>query len=151
MLKYNVPIENADLTNAAQDIIVLNPARSISVYELRLWSNVTTDVFARLLWLKRTSAGSGGGTAITPQPIDDLNTKAAEFTATPFVTTPGTLVAGSTRKPTLWNMRFPLEIVFLPETRLAVTDPAQFLALNFASADITSTRKISGWLDVEEY
>jgi len=150
-LGYTVPIENLDLTNAVQDVLVLNPARSIMVTELRLWSNVTTDVFARLSWLKRSTAGSGGGSAITPNALDDLNTRAAGFTATPMVTTPGTPVANSNRKPVLWNMRYPLELVYVPGAQPKITDALEFLALALLAADLTSTRKVSGWVDVQEF
>lgn len=151
MLGYIVPIENQDLTNAAQDILVLNPgaATPVELRAFRLYSNVTTDVFARLQWLLRSTSGSGGGTAIVPRAVDQTNTRAAAVVATPVVTTPGTIVTASERDTFLWNMRYPLEVILTPEEYLRVI-PTSRLCLALLAADLSSTRKIGGSFKVWE-
>jgi hypothetical protein len=118
MRMFSAPIlYSADNLPAAEtDIFFFKPsaARPIRLQSFRLFANVTiSDIFAQLQWVRRSTDGSGGTTTV----LRAIDPRASDAPTTTFVsmrTTPGTLVAVSEFDPILWQMNYPLEVVYTP-------------------------------------
>jgi hypothetical protein len=134
-----------------QDIlqILAAGANPIEIHSFRLWTNQPTDAFIDLEWVRRSTNGTGGGTAITPRPRNRLNTRAAVMTVTPLVTTPGSLVADSQIDPIEWNPRYPLEVVYTPDERPYFAAADRF-CLAMLTTGLGASRKLAGWVKLLE-
>lgn len=146
-LLYSASFENVSMTDAAQDIILVaaGSTNPLWIHSIRLSSDVTTDVRARLQLLRRTTAGSSG-TAVTARALEERNSVAAAATITTLRTTQGT--AGNILDSERWSLLVPFERLYTPEKRIKVS-AAGFLALALVAAT-GAARNISGEITFEE-
>lgn len=146
---YFAPIIAQSVTNDSdQDIWLITSAstKKVVLHGFSLTSAYTTDERAKLTLLRRSTAGSGGGSAITIEPADSDNAIAATATVTPLVTTPGT--AGDTLGQWQWSQQG--ELLFLPTPEIRPIMPvSSYLALHLGTA-LGNTRTWSGWVAFEE-
>jgi hypothetical protein len=146
---YSASFDNASVTNDAdQDIWeFVNASTSIILlHEFQLYSATTTDERLRLRIVRRTTTGTGGGTALTKTALDQGNSVASGATITPLVTAPGT--AGNVLKAFYWSQLSPLIYLPTPEARILISASSR-LSLNLETA-VSSTRSMSGYLVYEE-
>jgi len=125
-LVYTVSVENATITNAAQDLweFITAAGVSILIHSVRLTlvptisSGVAQDLRMRLQMQQRTTTGSGG-TAQTPRALNRRNTVAAATTCNSGVTAPGT--AGNIWGADAVSIIVPYERIFTPDQRIPVS------------------------------
>jgi hypothetical protein len=146
-LLYKAAFENQSLTDAAQDILFLQTTANVPIviHEIVLSSAVTTDVRARLLICRRSTAGSGG-TGLTVNAVDERNTRAAVTTVTQLRTTVGTI--GAVLEAEQWSMLVSWPRLYTPETRIRMAHSG-FLGINLV-AGTGAARNISGHVVFEE-
>ena len=146
-LMYAARLENVTITDAAQDIVFLatSSAVPIVVHSIILTADTTTDVRARLLILRRSTAGSAG-TTITARALHGRNTVTAATTCTSARTTPGT--GGDELEGERWSLLVPFQRIYTPETRIHVP-VSGFLGVNLV-AGTGASRAVSGSVIFEE-
>ena len=146
---YFAPFVAQSVTNDSdQDVWLITSAstKKVILHGFSLTSSYTTDERAALKLIRRSTAGSGGGTAITIEPTDSDNSIAATSTVTPLVTTPGT--AGDVLAAWQWSQQG--ELLFLPTPEIRPVMPvSSYLALHLTTA-LGGTRTWSGWIAFEE-
>jgi hypothetical protein len=138
-LMYTARFSGVSITNAVQDIWLLEPAATAGIivhwvkltFEPTITSGVAQDVRARLQILERSTSGTGG-TAVTATGVHPRNTVAAATVATrTVVTTQGT--AGDIHWDDSASIIVPYELIFTPDLRIPVS-PSTKLALFLTTA-----------------
>ena len=139
---------------AQQDFIELT-APSDSILKIHEWelSQVTEVGDAAEEQLQVTvnrgigSTSGSGGSAATPQPLDDGDA-AAGFTAEVNNTTKMSVGTIEEIFPQCWNVRMPFTRIYTPETR-PVVGPSELWTLELETTPADSIT-ISGYVTVEE-
>lgn len=142
---YTVPLTLSVTSDATQDIwVIAAPAdRKAILHGFSLTSAYTTDERALLTLLRRSGAGTGGGSA-TEVKLDADNSLTAESVVTTLVTTQGT--PGDVLKSWYWSQQNELLYLPTPELRPATT-AGGFIALALGTA---LARDWAGWVCWEE-
>ena len=151
-LMYTAAFSGASLTNAAQNIWEIIPSSSVGIlihswrleFSPTIVSGVAQDVRPQLAIQTITTTGTGGS-AVTPQPVNQRNTVSATATFNKLVTTPGT--AGVVMSAHFPSVIVPWELVYTPDQRIPVA-AGKRLALNLAAGIGAFT--ISGYVYYEE-
>lgn len=135
---YTACHENITVTNDSdQDVseIVNGSTKKLIIHELSVTSaqGITAAELARLRLVRRSSTGTGGGTAATIEDCDPDNDSASGVTTvTPTVTAPGTL-SGAPLRGWQWSQQGELLWVPTPECRVYVPKSGR-LALHLNNA-----------------
>lgn len=141
---YTAVLDAITVTNDSdQDIWCLVNSANISIRltEMELWSSLGSSEMVNLRFVRRSSAGSAGGTAITPKALDEANTIASKITSfTPLVTTPGTI--GDKLRCYQWSQYAPLIWLPTPEMQIEIK-PSGILGLHLGTA-VAASRTWSG-------
>ena len=150
MAIYYIPMgaSLATVTNDAdQDVWeLLAPSdAAVKIHWIKLTSTLTTDERVMLRLMRRTAAGSGGGTGLV-EVLADGTSAAIGTSVIPLVTTPGT--AGDILLTDYWSQLAPWEYLPTPETRIVVP-PSGRIGLNLQTA-VAASRTWSGFIVIEE-
>ena len=138
--------------SSSQDIweLVNGTGQSLELHHLHLESQYNVDERIDLQLLERSATGSGGSAAITPNAVDQLNTRASGITSfKTLVTTPGAAVANGGMEPFQWSELAPLDLLWTPEDRPSVA-PGGRIVLSNLNTFVAATRTVSGWLKWSE-
>jgi hypothetical protein len=135
---YYACLENISVTNDPdQDVvqIVNGSTRKLVIHELSITSaqGVTAAELARLRLVRRSAAGTGGGTAATIEKADPDNDQASGVTSiTPTVLTPGT-ISGTPFRGYQWSQQGEVLWLATPELR-AYVPKSGILSVNLNNA-----------------
>lgn len=157
-LLYTASARNLSLTansNTTQDLfeLVNGAGAALKIHWVKYSSQYNVDERPDLAFVVRSSTGSGGSAAITPQPNNLQNTIASKITSfKTLVTTVGALVG--TYEGDQWSQLAPGEWVWTPETRFEIPcsgsgNPYRW-CLNNANTFVAATRIINLWVKWEE-
>lgn len=138
---YSVALDHISVTNDSdQDILefVNGSAAAMVLHSITLTSAYSTDERVRLRILRRTTTGSGGSAA-TENPLDGLNTVAANCAVSYLVTTPGT--GGAVLDAAEWPQIHPWQWFPSPACQILVPVSGR-LALHLGTA-VGTTRSWS--------
>lgn len=153
-LVYTAPFRALTLganSAAQQDIFELwnNSGRAIRILHWQISSQYNVDERIDLQVFTRTAVGSGGSSAVTPNPRNPLNTKASGITSfkTMIAGTVGT--GGVAYEAYQWSQLERLDSLFIPEDGFELPSGFSY-CLNNNNTFVASNRVISGFVDWTE-